>query len=305
MKALEKLPQVVSECLGGLEADQALYQRMLARRAQGPRPRRVWQRAVALVASLVFVLGMGAAGLHALNNRRQEPTITTMAAGQELKAGVLRADVPRGSITLKASGTPRYKGLWASGKGANFPLIRVRGASYRLLTNPTQIDSSMLGANLGSVELLVEEPALDTSGGIISNVTAKGAAVHAVSGMQGSAIAAEVDGKLRVFQRVSFGGQALTGGESLQSTLAGKVSALQISGIGTVTDDQKAQELMQKLFSGASYKSAASRLSDQALLIQYDNGIVLQMALKGSSLMACGTWEAQAFLDAFSEAASQ
>lgn len=305
MKTLDRLPQIASECLGGLEADQALYQRMLARRAEGPKPRMRWQRWVALACSLVFALGLGAAALQTLARRQLEPTITTMAAGQELKAGALRADVPRGSITLKASGLPKYKGLWASGKGANFPLIRVGGASYRLLTNPTQIDSGMLGNSLGSVDKRVDEPALDASSGIISNIAEAGTQVHAVSGMQGSAIAATVEGKLRVFQRVSFGGQALTGGESLASTLAGQVTALQISGIGTVTDSAKARELLQLLTQSASYQGAASRASDQALLIQYGNGIVLQMALKGSSLMACGTWEAQGFLDAFREAASK
>ena len=71
-----------------------------------------------------------------------------------------------------------------------------------------------------------------------------------------------------------------------------------------MSDHAKVQELLQLLFTSASYKSAASRSSNQALMIQYDNGIVLQMALKGSQLMACGTWEAQSFLDAFKAAAT-
>ena len=304
MKSLEHLPQIASECLGGLKADQALYQRMLGQRARGQRPRMRWQRALALACTLVFALGLGAAGLNALINQQPKPGITTLAAGQAPREGMQRADVPRGSIQLSSAGLPKYKGIWASGKGANFPLIRVDGGYYRLLTNPSQIDSSMLGSNLGSVESLVVEPALSTSGGIISNLVAKGAAVHAISGMAGSAVAAEVEGKLRVFQRVSFGGQATKGSEGLKGTLTGNVKALQISGVGTVSDHAKVQELLQLLFTSASYKSAASRSSNQALMIQYDNGIVLQMALKGSQLMACGTWEAQSFLDAFKAAAT-
>lgn len=302
MNRLDNLPQIANETLGGLKADTALYQKIVQKAASSGRPRHAgWQRGLALAFSLMFVLGLGAYSLRDILFPPPQPVITTTAAG-DVGSGhaQLSADVPRGSITLSTgSGKPQYIGVWASGKGANFPLIRAEGRYYRLLSKPSAIDRGMLGGLIGSVASYVDEPALDKGSGILSNTVPEGGEVYHVSGMQGSAVAAAINGELRVFQRVAFNGQALTGGEGLAATLKGKVVGLQISGVGTITDAAKAQELMQTLLSSATYQNSSNRASDQALLIQYDNGIVLQMALKGSQLTACGGWEAQAFLDAF------
>lgn len=303
---LSTLPETVNECLGGLQADQQLYQRILHRQP-ARRRRPLVLRAVAAAAMLVFLLGLGAAGLNNLLNREREiPRIITLQAGGPSEAGSLRAlDVPRGSITLSAEGSvPRYVGVWAKASGGNFPLIRVQGRYYRLLTNPTQIDGSMLGASLGSVAIHSKEPALDQSQEILSNVVPQGSEVSFVRGMDGSAVAAQVDGKLRVFQRVSFSGSALVGGEGLGATLNGQVVGLQLSGVGSVTDPAKVSQLMRSLLS-STFQGAATRSTDQALLIQYDNGIVLQMAVKGDNVIACGTWHAADFLQAFKAEAGQ
>lgn len=304
MSSLEKLPQITQECLGGLRADESLRQRILQPRLVHKR-RGLPVRALAFACSVIFVLGLGAAGIHAVINLSQDvPRINTLAAGSLPEGTRTRAlDVPRGSITLNTSGsTPGYVGVWASNSGANFPLIRAEGKYYRLLQKPTEIDQSMLGTSLGDVSVYTGEPALDQSSTIISNVAPSGSAVHNLSGMEGAAIAAQVEGKLRVFQRVSFSGAALVGQEGLRDTLSGQVTGLQFSGVGIVTDQDQVRELMNTLFSTASYQSPATRTTDQALLIQYANGIVLQMAVKGNSLIACGTWSAPDFIAAFEEA---
>ncbi len=306
MSKLSSLPEIVNECMGGLEADQQLYQRILHHQPV-KRRRPLAARALAMAASLIFVLGLGAAGISNLLNRQQPmPRIITQQAGGPSEAGTLRAlDVPRGSITLSGSSqAPKYRGVWAAGSGANFPLVRVQGRYYRLLTNPTQIDSSMLGAPLGSVAVQTDEPALDQGQEVLSNVLPLGSMVSSVQGMDGSAVAAQIEGKLRVFQRVSYSGNALVGGDSLASTLTGQVVGLQLSGVGTITDAAQAQQLMGSLKS-ASYQSAATRSTDQALLIQYSNGIVLQMAVKGDNVIACGTWNAADFISAFKATVGQ
>ena len=305
MISLERLPQITQECLGGLFAGDSLYQRILqphAKRKRSGMP----VRALALACSLIFVMGLGAAGVYSVLNRSQvvQP-INTLAAGQLPEGTRMTAlDVPRGSITLNASGsTPGYVGVWAGSQGANFPLVRVKGRFYRLLQNPTEIDQGMLGQKLGEVAIFTEEPALDQSDAIISNAVLSGSAVHDISGMEGAAVAASIDSKLRVFQRVSFGGSALIGREGLPDTLSGRVAGLQLSNVGIITEQAQVQSLMSTLFSSASYQSPASRVTDQALLIQYANGIVLQMAVKGSSVIACGTWSAPDFIAAFKAAA--
>ncbi|MHC1785639.1 MAG: hypothetical protein AB9880_01045 [Christensenellales bacterium] len=307
MNRLTKLPDIANECLGGLRADDALYARIRQGR-MAPVRRGAPLRALALACSLVFALGLGAAVLKGLQGGAQEvPPLLTQAAGVLPGQGQLRAlDVPRGSITLSTSSeTPRYVGVWEKASGGSFPLIRAEDKYYRLLTNPTGIDSSMLGRSLGEVVTFTGEPALDQGGGILSNIVPLGAKVAVINGMEGTAVAAKVEGALRVFQRVSYSGNALVDDEGLEATLSGKVRGLQLSGVGTVADPEKAQDLMDILFSTASYQSAASRATDQALLIQYSNGIVLQMAVSDRTLIACGTWGGSAFLDAFRAAVDQ
>ena len=304
---LDQLPQVAEETLGGLKADASLYMK-IRQRAQAParKPAFPLRRAVALACSLVLVITLGVIGIGGLpGDEKALPKIMTQAAGTLPEGAVLRAwDLPRGSISLEQPGSvPEYQGVWARASGGNFPLIRVNGAFYRLLSNPTSIDSSMLGGSLGSVEVFTDEPALDSTAQTLSNVVPAGTQVSQISGMQGTAVAAELDGKTRVFQRVSFSGSALLGGEGLSSTLQGSVVGLQLSGVGTVTDPGQVSSLMNMLLGESSYQSGSSRSTDQALLIQYSNGIVLQMSVKDNSLIACGTWSNPGFIEAFAQAA--
>ena len=304
---LDQLPQVAEETLGGLKADASLYMK-IRQRAQAParKPAFPLRRAVALACSLVLVITLGVIGIGGLpGDEKALPKIMTQAAGTLPEGAVLRAwDLPRGSISLGQPGSvPEYQGVWARASGGNFPLIRVNGAFYRLLSNPTSIDSSMLGASLGSVEVFTDEPALDSTAQTLSNVIPAGTQVSQISGMQGTAVAAQMDGKTRVFQRISFSGSALLGGEGLSSTLQGSVVGLQLSGVGTVTDPGQVSSLMNKLFNESSYQSGSTRSTDQALLIQYSNGIVLQMSVKDNSLIACGTWSNPGFIEAFAQAA--
>ena len=304
---LDQLPQVAEETLGGLKADASLYMK-IRQRAQAParKPAFPLRRAVALACSLVLVITLGVIGISGLpGDEKALPKIMTQAAGTLPEGAVLRAwDLPRGSISLGQPGSvPEYQGVWARASGGNFPLIRVNGAFYRLLSNPTSIDSSMLGASLGSVEVFTDEPALDSTAQTLSNVVPAGTQVSQISGMQGTAVAAELDGKTRVFQRVSFSGSALLGGEGLSSTLQGSVVGLQLSGVGTVTDPVQVSSLMDQLLGQSSYQSGSTRSTDQALLIQYSNGIVLQMSVKDNSLIACGTWSNPGFIEAFAQAA--
>ena len=304
---LDQLPQVAEETLGGLKADASLYMK-IRQRAQAParKPAFPLRRAVALACSLVLVITLGVIGIGGLpGDEKALPKIMTQAAGTLPEGAVLRAwDLPRGSISLGQPGSvPEYQGVWARASGGNFPLIRVNGAFYRLLSNPTSIDSSMLGGSLGSVEVFTDEPALDSTAQTLSNVVPAGTQVSQISGMQGTAVAAQLDGKTRVFQRVSFSGSALLGGEGLSSTLQGSVVGLQLSGVGTVTDPVQVSSLMDQLLGQSSYQSGSTRSTDQALLIQYSNGIVLQMSVKDNSLIACGTWSNPGFIEAFAQAA--
>ena len=132
---------------------------------------------------------------------------------------------------------------------------------------------------------------------------AQGETVYAVSGMNGALAAANVNGQMRVFQRVSFGDNALVGRETLDDTLrASSAVALELSGVGTVNDPAKARQLIGILTANAQFLRAGGGETNQSLLIQLENGIVLQMAVNGQRLIACGTWACPEFFDAFQEA---
>lgn len=304
MTRLNQLPEIANECLGGLCADEHMLHNIRQHRSAAGKRTPVYRRVMAFAFSLVFLFGIGAVTLSMLGKSQNPPEIRTQKAGDLPPGGIEVAyDVPRGSIRLAARGViPSHVGVWAPASGANFPMVRAEGRYYRLLKNPTAIDKALLGSNLGEVSVFTEEPALDNSGGVLSNVVPLGTSVYAVQGMGGSAVAAQVDGSLRVFQRVSFAGNALMGGEGLAATLNGRVVGLQLSGIGSVTDQGTVDRLMNELKGSASWQGSASRSTDQGLLIQYDNGIVLQMSVKGTQLSACGTWDCESFLLAFQEA---
>lgn len=296
MIRLDQLPQVAEETLGGLQARPVLLHDAPKRPARVTGPRRV----LAFALSLALVIGFGALAL-GRTPPQLIPQVSHQQAGLEssLPEGArFIADVPQGSLVLSREASPAYQGVWARGNSGNFPLIRLDGRYYRLLNKPDDI-SSLTGQALGTVALTTEEPALDRSGDTLSSVIRVGEHVYAVDRMGGGAVAAMMDGRMRAFQRVAFAGLALMGSESLGDTLPGGAAALQLSGAGTVTDPALVSQLMGILLSQAVYQGSQLNETGQALLVQYPNGMVLQMAVSGDSLSACGTWSCPAFFEAF------
>ncbi len=301
----EHLKKAADDALGGLTAGPALLHR--ARRKAAGREaapaRRAMPRALAFALSLALVAGVTAGVLVGLQNG-QTPTVNTMQAGETLHGNFrsVARDVPRGSLVLSTDPSPAYQGVWAAGSGANFPLIRHDGRYYRLLTHPADA-AAVLGGKAGEVSVFTSEPALDSGSSTLSNVASQGAAVYRVSGMGNSALAAQVNGTARLFQRVSFAGSALVGGEDLADVLPRGAAALQLSGVGTVTDSSEVARLMDILYSTAVNTGSSSRETGQALLVQYPSGITLQMAVSADTLYGCGAWSSPEFMEEFKAAA--
>ena len=312
MKSVEErlrtLPEIAEST--GLEADEQLKRKILRAAEEKRQPRKaafVTRRLVPALCAIAVLIGAGAFALPGLRNSGPKPTDTPLIesypAGSVTVGEKLALDVPAGSITIRSSRNPSYRSIWAPMSGGNFPLIGVNGRYYRLLTNPTSVSGSLLGSALGTVDTFTSEPALAGKNSICSNTVAEGETVYAVSGMNGAMVAASVNGQTRVFQRVSFGDNALIGGESLADTLkAGSAVALELSGVGTINDASAAQRLVKILTDSASFLRAGGGESNQSLLIQLKSGIVLQMAVNGERLIACGTWACPEFFEAFQEA---
>lgn len=326
MKQLEQLPEMTAEMLGGLHAaqdlkDEILRDGALARKdgkkhyrnspwaAVAPEKRRATHagRVLATVCTFAFVIGLlvGIPLMIANPNQNNGALISTQIGGDpsaQPALGSLALDLPKGSISISQREKPGYRGIWAPASGANFPLLCVDGRYYRLLTNPTSLGSDLTGRALGTVDTYTSEPAL-ASGGIVSNVVPQGETVYSVNGMSGAMVAANVDGSMRVFQRVSFGNTALKGGEGLADTLrAGSAVAMELTGVGTVTDAATAQSLYNTLISNATLARSGASETGASLLIQLSNGLTLQMAVRDESVMACGTWNCPEFFEAFAAA---
>lgn len=300
----DQFKQVADEALGGLKAGPAILNRAKMQVAAGQQPKRrhSLRQVMALTMSLVLLVSLGALVIPQFN-KPAIPVVDTLRSGGD-EATVFRttADIPRGSLVLSTEEKPAYKGIWERGAGANFPLLRVDGRFYRMLTHPQDV-SALTGASLGQVAVFTDEPDLDTGTALLSNVAAMNAGVYSVSGMPAAAaVAAEVNGRLRLFQRVAYAGSALLGNESIRDLIPQGAVTLQLSDVGTVTEPGAVSRLMDILLSQSSYQGSGSRSGKQALLIQYDNGIVLQLAVSGDSLMGSGTWANPAFFEAFSGA---
>ena len=301
---LRALPEIAAS--SGLQADEQLRRKILRAAEGGQRkPGLSVKRLAPAFCALAVLVGGLAFALPSLQGKNlgQTPVIESHPAGTVSVGEKLALDVPPGSITIKSSRNPSYRSIWAPMSGGNFPLICVNGRYYRLLTNPTSISTSLLGSSLGTVGTFTSEPALAGKNGICSNTVQAGETVYAVSGMNGAMAAANVNGQMRVFQRVSFGDSALVGGEKLSDTLkASSAVALELSGVGAINDPAAAQRLVGILTNNASFLRAGGSETNQSLLIQLKSGLVLQMAVNGERVIACGTWACPEFFEAFQEA---
>ncbi|MBQ8555027.1 MAG: hypothetical protein IJ438_04045 [Clostridia bacterium] len=304
---LRQLPQMADEGLSGLKADSMLKAR-IERAAMGQEeksgvkvrftlPR--WVPAACCAAAVALFI--------ALTPMQEKPiNIQTNSLGPATEAPVnLLSDLDNTDVKIvSGNNAPGYRSIWSKSSGGSFPLIGVNGTYYRMLTSPRNVSSSLMGASLGTIAEYTTEPSLSGTDVILSNKAAFGTEVYEISGMGGTLVTAEVDGAMRLFQRVSFNGNALRGSEDLEDTLQvdGRVIGLELSGVGTITDADVCQELLDILFDNASYDSSGSISSQQSLLMEIDNGLVVQMAVKNDRLAACGVWNCPEFFEAFEEA---
>lgn len=308
MKRLEQLPEIANQAMGGLTAGQNLKLR-IEKAAMNPAPRPARRHAAWIPAvSCMLVVAVGLAiALPALHGRDDgNGLISTQAAGQRT-VGNERAllDLENDDVSISRSNeAPGYRTLWESGSNGNFPLIGVKGQYYRLMSSPSAVDSDLLGSSLGAVEEFTTEPSLSGTDTLLSNKVSQGTDVYEISGMGGTLVAAEVDGVYRLFQRVSFNGGAVRGSEGLGDTLqiAGHITAMELSGVGIITDADECEALFATLLDNALYESSASVSGSQSLLFSLDNGLTVQLIIKNDRLSACGTWSCPEFFEEFEAA---
>lgn len=307
IKELERLAPTADEMLSGLHADETMKRRILSA-AREEKKRSVSMPhlvpALCCAALAVACIGMFAPRLSqtAVSAACSSPvSIDTIAAGDEQAASMMRMADVSGTARVRAAGGSSDS-LFASTSG-DIPLVAVNGAVYRMLSTPANVESSLLGDAVGTVSTTTDEPSLaDDSAmtGGLSNVAEAGQTIYAVSGVDvNTAVACEVGGNMRLFQRVSYAGKG-PGGQGLEDTFSvrGQVAELTLSGVGTLIGDA-ANDAAAVLLDHATLKSADSSARKQTLTVTLTNGLKLQLGVSGDTVSACGKWSCPEFFEAF------
>ena len=308
IKELEHLAPTANEMLSGLHADEAMKRRILSAAREEQKPR---VKAPRLVPALCCAaLAIACAGVFAprlsgtATNATATPapvSIDTIAAGNEQALPMTRMADVSGTARVRASSSSG-ESLFATASG-DIPLVAVNGAVYRMLSTPASVQSDLLGSAVGTVNTATDEPSLaddDAMAGGLSNVAEAGQTIYAVSGLDaGTAVACEVSGSMRLFQRVSYAGKG-PGGQGLEDTFSvrGQVAELTLSGVGTLTGDA-ANDAIAVLLDHATLKSADMSARKQTLTATLTNGLKLQLGVSGDTVSACGGWSCPEFFEAF------
>lgn len=314
-KSLDQLKPVADEMLGGLKADERM--RLAIKRAAeaGVQPRKTsvgrYVPAVCCAALALACVGIAVPRLNTNENTpnavmlASEPaavSIETIAAGDgaAFTGGELMADLGDNARVRMAA--PAGDSLFVHA-GGDIALVTVDGAVYQMLETPRDVGNSLLGESLGDVALFDEQPSLaspkEMAAGL-SNVAEQGTVIYGVKGMpHTTVVAAEVDGNMRLFQRVSYAGKG-PAGASLEDTFGvrGKVKSAALSGVGELTGE-KANEVIAVLLDNASLKSTDATARRQTLTVTLENGLKLQLGVSGDMLCGCGGWSCPEFFEAF------
>ena len=315
-KSLDQLRPITEEMLGGLQADERMRLQIKRAAEAGVKPRKTPVRrfvpVVCCAALAIACVGIAAPRLnqndHSAVTPASEPvavSIDTIAAGEGAAfAGCeLMADLGNNARVRMAA--PAGDSLFAH-TGGDIALLAVGNAVYQMLETPKDVGNSLLGDSIGDVALFDEQPSLaspkEMNAGL-SNVAQQGAVIYSIKGLpETTVVAAEVEGNMRLFQRVSYAGRG-PAGDSLEETFSvrGRVKSAELSGVGTLTGD-KANEVISTLLDHASLKSADATARRQTLTVTLENGLKLQLGVSGDTLCGCGGWSCPEFFKAFEEA---
>ncbi|MDR1263913.1 MAG: hypothetical protein LBK46_10595, partial [Oscillospiraceae bacterium] len=312
---MDRMPESAEQMLDSVHADGALRHRILTHanrfgrrvslpdRLPPPRVTVMRRLTPALGAALALVVMVGL-GLRFFGSEQFDPMmpIASTDEGIPMTQSFRAGDLMTGALKL-GSGVPQYRTLFAETPGNEPALVSVNGRYYQMLTAPLSLPSDMLGTKHGDVQPLTSDISLADRIGVLSNVVPEGESVYAVQDYSTrTMIAARVDGTTRVFQRVGYAAKSLVGDENFGDTLSieGRVRALELSGVGIVTDEAKVNALVSTLLKDArAWSGEAIPSGEQALTIYLTNGLTLQLNASGDVVQACGAWSCPQFFEGF------
>lgn len=308
MEKLNHLGTITDEMLAGLQTDEAMRLRIVRAAREKNQPAKRKKRfapALALAAAALVCVGVASTRVTPINPGVVPMTIDEIAAGKPAAAGTrMMADLGDGA-SVGSARSAAISSLFAQGSG-EIPVVTVKGNVYRMLATPQDIGSSLLSGEVGSIEIVTKQPSLASGAELkagLSNVADQATTIYTVKGLKTTtAVAAKVDGKMRLFQRVSYAGQGPAGSAFEETfSIRGKVKSMTLDGVGTI-EGSKANDVAAVLLDCASLKSAQAGSAKQHLTVTLDSGLKLQLGVSGDTLMGCGGWSCPEFFDAFENA---
>ena len=219
-----------------------------------------------------------------------------------VQPAMLDLELEGASIISSGNHDKHASDLWLPSPDGLFPMIRLNDGYYCQMAG--DVPSASIGKKAGSVEVFTTDPVLDSSSAVMSNSVPSGTEINFIRNMNGTMLAAKVDGRYRCFQRVSFNGHAMLKGEKLADVLncAGHVVSIHLNGTGTVSDRADVDRLLGILLK-KSIRENNNLLHDGAILhLKLDNGLTLQLIVKNDRFSSCGTWSCPEFFEAFRDA---
>ena len=307
LNRLDQLGPITEEMLAGLHADDKMKLRIRMAAAEGRAPaRRRMNLAPAVCCAALALVVAGAAGTRLTGEKPGEEPVQIMtiaAGGGETVGARMIADLGDGAKVRMAADAG--DSLFESAAG-DIAMLSVDGAVYRMLASPQDMGAGIAGKKIGVIAAYEEQPSLASAQAIedgLSNVAQQGAAVYAVSGLDTStAVCAQVDGKMRLFQRVSYAGKG-PGSQTLEDTFCvrGKVKSLELTGVGRLTGED-ANRVAAVLLDCAVLTSADASARGSYLTVTLSSGLKLQLGVSGDMLCGCGGWSCPEFFEAFEAA---
>ncbi len=306
-KTLQDLTLVAPEMLSGLHAGSEMRARILEARRPSVSHALVWRVAPVCAAAVIAIVGASALLRSPATQPSDDSPIGIHAAGDGQTIADPRADVPEGSLEVKDGGNVSAFRQLFEGKKGNFPLVGYDGRAYRMLSG--SVGNGTLGDELGAVTYVDDASQVDSNEwyGLISNKADDGSAVYSISGLSSqTAVAAMVGGKMRLFQRFTYGDYG-TSGDSLESVLdvRGQVASLDLSGVGPIADSGTANALIDTLLDNAVFQSNDVSGAKQGLTINLSSGLTLQIFVSQDTFSACGSWNCPEFIEEYQAAIGQ
>ena len=308
MEKLNHLASITDEMLAGLQTDEAMRRSIVRAAREQAQPRRKNMKrfapALAFAAAAVVCVGAAFTRVGDVNPGVQPVTIGEIAAGQPVETQPLMMAALGDGANVRMGRSSGGGSLFAQG-GAEIPVVTVKGNVYRMLSTPQDLGANLL-KKTGTISVVTDQPSLASAADMkagLSNVAAQDAAVYEVKGIRSStAVAAQVGGQIRLFQRVSYAGRG-PAGASFEDTFGvrGKVKSVAVDGMGEVSGS-KANEVIGVLLDRAALKSADGGSARQYLTVTLDNGLKLQLGVSGDTLIGCGAWSCPEFFEAFENA---